>query len=263
MTTFLDWDFESGTISSKFNAYGGGGKIAIVTPDGSASGEPPAANSPTKAFYFCAAGNGGPGGNTDGSDGTDDAIMFFTSSNTVYGRFYWWISPTLTSSFVGCHGFRVTRRIADQYTNHWEMDTPMRGASGGNTSFCIDVLFHDDSINNEYHDLFNIPLGQWNKFEFLYILSAKGVSDGVVKFWLDGTLKYSNTAVPMRSAGSSMNGFDTFLLNTNWDDGGTNNYWYMDDVYLSDTDESGGGSGSNPITFKGSRRGHRGIGLFR
>jgi len=73
------------------------------------------------------------------------------------------------------------------------------------------------------------------QFELLYTMNTPGTANGVVKYWVDGIQQFSATNVTIRTAGSTITGFDTFLLVTNWDFATLGDYWYVDDVEVWDS----------------------------
>ncbi len=211
-TQLFGYDFESGTLASKFT---------LSVPTGSNVIQSLVVHSGTKALLYQPSVGSTSGG----------LAASITPLTTVYATWWWWVPSTIIGG-SGRHGFRITKRIGDQFTPHWELDTVM-GSGGG---FGIDILFHDDSVDSgtTYHNLFNLPTNQWFKFAILSTLNTPGSSNGVLKLWINDVQRFTATNVLYRSAGSAMDGFDTFLLTTNFDLAGAESYWYMDDVEVWD-----------------------------
>lgn len=218
-TQLLAYDFESGTLSSVFT---------LNVPTASNTISSAQVHAGTRALFYNPSA-----GSTSGS-----LAAPITPSTTVYAKWWWWVPSTIVGG-SGRHGFRVTRRVGDQFTPHWEVDSVI-GTGGG---FGIDVLFHDDGVDSGtiYHNLFNLPTNQWFLFELLYTLNTPGTANGVMTFWVNGTQRFTASKVLYRASGSSMSGFDTFLLTTNFDGAGAGSYWYMDDVQVWDSVPTGGG----------------------
>ncbi len=208
-TQLIGYDFESGSLLSTF---GLGVPVTNVIQSSVVHGG-------TKALFYNPSA-----GSSSGGLGASIPV-----STTVYAKWWWWVPSTLASG-AGHHGFRITKRVGDQFTPHWELDT----LPGDGGSFGIDILFHDDGIDSGtmYHNLFTLPTNQWFQFEILTTLNTPGSANGVLTLWINGVQRFSASNVTYRRSGSSMNGFDTFLLTTNFDGAGAGSYWYMDDLQV-------------------------------
>jgi len=210
-TQLLGIDFESGTLASICNLDLPG---TILTIQSSVD------HGGTKALKYA------PGTGT-----TTGCTIGITPSTTVYAKWWWWVASTIVGG-PGRHGFRITKRIGDQFTSHWQLDTVMESGGG----FSIDILFQDDGVDSgtTYHGLFTLPTNQWFQFEILTTLNTPGLANGVLTLWINGVQRFTASNVTYRSSGSSMNGYDTFALVSNFDGAGTESYWYMDDVQVWD-----------------------------
>lgn len=163
---------------------------------------------------------------------SDGPVKYITSSSTIVYRKWWWVPPTLTGG-SGNHMWRISRRSGVNNLG-FELDPVV----GGGASWGIDILGQLESPvidDQSRHGILTLPLSQWFYFEALFSLNTGGLANGVMKFAINGALVYSDLSVLYVRVGSSMIGFDTFLLATNWETAaGPTKFWYEDDVIITD-----------------------------
>jgi len=211
-TQLFGYDFESGTLASKFT---------LSVPTGSNVIQSLVVHSGTKALLYQPVF-----GDTSGN-----LAAAITPSTTVYATWWWWVPSTIVGA-SGRHGFRITKRAGNSTVGNYQVDTIMDSGGG----FSLDILFSGDGVDSgsTYHRLFNLPTNQWFKFEIRCTLNTPGIANGVLTLWINNVQRFTATNVLYRSAATGMNGFDTFLLTTNFDGAGAESYWYMDDVEVWD-----------------------------
>jgi hypothetical protein len=222
-TQLFGTDFESATLASKFG-------LNVPTTNTIQSS---VVHAGTKALFY----NPSSGSNSGG------LAASIPVGTTVYAKWWWWVPSTIVSG-AGRHGWRFGLRQADNFLAHAQVDTVM-GSGGG---FGVDIFQSDDGIDSgtRFHNLFTLPTNQWFQFEVLCTLNTRGTSNGVMTFWINGVQRFTASNVLFRGPSSAMNGYDTFLLTTNFDGAGSESYWYMDDVQVWDGLQQTGGSPPPP-----------------
>ena len=226
MTELFSWDVESGTIASKFTLDAGAGRNSISTDQ---------AYSGTKSIKFA-------------SGGGDNLVADLGSGHTtIYLRFYWYFSSSTTStgSGSGDHGFRLTHRGANYFSNG-QIDTLPLDTAGTQWGFDIFDGSGPTYENTSYERQTVLPKDQWFKFEMYIDIGTAGNADGTVRVYInDSEIINDVESVQFRaSSGGSLTQIDTLCMSTNWDNGTA--LWYYDDIYVSDTDEIGGGDVTAP-----------------
>lgn len=84
---------------------------------------------------------------------------------------------------------------------------------------------------------FTFKTGQWYHIEVEYILNTPGVSNGILRAWIDGALKIEQTNIPFRKTTYQMEGFVFGINYSNSCCGGWKAtgpiYKYFDDIYVA------------------------------
>lgn len=191
--------------------------------------------SPTHALKF-----------TPGVDSTGNTNVLIGDRTTVYFRFSWWIPSTINTAAPtsGRHAWRLTRSGPANDFQGGQVDSYLTGPSSSPT---LNVDLFDDTgfeADGPYHNLFQLPTNQWFQLEGVFVMNGGSSSNGTMKFCRNGSLVYSNTAVKYKNSGASLEaGWNIWNQVTNYDTSGAESIWYMDNVYVSNVDESGGCGG--------------------
>lgn len=231
-TQLFGWDCESGAMTDYFNENVHAASVLSTTRS----------HSGTTSIQF------DPSRNTNGDCVVQAPYSFGSGANFVawsghktqiFLRWWMYVETTISAGAAGTHGWRIKDLAGTPDGAHPSImidssSGSITGLPGINWGFSI-LDYADTPVVDSAHDnKWVYPLGVWFKFEFHIVKGSQGGSDGSATAWINGAQVYNETGLSIQGVNNATTGWDSLALNTNYDAGGSNSVWYIDDIEIWD-----------------------------